>query len=210
MTTLKRYLNEANKNVKSMVDFIYKNQNLIDTYDVEDLWEKTARARFKKDTGFYPTTSRYEWTISELGWKAENTNNRNYEDILKDFQNHQGATGLSPMEQKEKTSFTSLLQYARWEPSKGELKGIGEYNLNTLIWFLRYVTSGKLDANLAQANKVMEDRGWSYSSDFRNEKLPEVGGIYLSKFKNGKIIIKGLKRKDLETINRIIGMIKKY
>ena len=84
---LKKYiLNEATKNMNSMLDFIMKNKNFIQyDHQVEELWQSVATAKFKKDTGFYPTISRWEWKIADLGWELKNTDKMNYEDILKDL-----------------------------------------------------------------------------------------------------------------------------
>jgi hypothetical protein len=208
MNTLKRYLTESKRSVKGMLNFISKNQNFIHDYQLSEIWENVAKEKFQKDTGFYPTTSRYKWQIPTLAWELEHTDNMSYEDILNDFKKFQGKSSFSPQEQIEKTSFTSLLQYAKWDGKN--LTGIGSYDMNSLLRFLRYIVYNKLDKNLAEANKIMDDMGWSYSSDFRNEKLQDVGGITMSKLKNGKIIIKGLNRKQIDNINRISGMTNKW
>lgn len=214
---LKKYiLNEATKNMNSMLDFIMKNRNFIQyDHQVEELWQSVATAKFKKDTGFYPTISRWEWKIADLGWELKNTDKMNYEDILKDFQNFSSKTSDSPQEMTEKSAFTSLLQYARWD-GRGTITGISDYDLNSLIRFLRYVIYGKLDKNLAEANKIIDDylrpkegvfRG---VNDFKNVKLPEVGNIDMTRFKNGKIVIKGLNSRQLAHITKIIEMVSKF
>ena len=206
-------LNEANKSVKEMLNFLIQNSQYISDYQLAEVWESVARDKFKKDTGFYPTTSRYKWGISQLGWEIDHTDNMDYDQILSNFKEFQGKTTDSPQEQKEKTEFTSLLQYAKWDGKN--FTNISEHNLNTLIRFLRYIVYGKLDNNLAQANEIMDrlrpsEGAFRGVNDFRNEKFPDIGNITMSRLKNGKIIIKGLNRKNSEHISKIIGMVNKY
>lgn len=213
---LKRFMiNEATKNLNSMLDFIVKNKGFIHEYQVEEVWQNVARDKFKKDTGFYPTISKWEWKIPDLGWELKNTDKMNYEYILKNFKEFKQSTPDSPQEMMEKTSFTSLLQYARWD-GKGTFTNIREYDLNTLIWFLRYIVYGKLDRDLADANKILDmylrpQEGVIRSvNDFKNVKLPEVGNIVMTRFKNGKIIIKGLNSRQLAHITKIVEMVSKF
>lgn len=213
---LKRFMiNESTKNVNTMLDFIMKNKNFIDyDFQVEDLWQKVAVAKFKKETGFYPTVSRYEWKIADLGWELKNTDKMNFEDILKDFKDFSAKTPDSPQEMAEKTAFTHLLQYARWD-GKGTFVNIKDYELNSLIRFLRYIVYNKLDRDLAEANKIIDEYLRPKEGvvravvDFKNVKLPEVGNIVMTRFKNGKIIIKGLNKKQQDHITKIVEMVSK-
>ncbi len=211
---LKRHmLNESKMTVKEMLNFLIQNQQYVPDYKLADIWESVARDKFKKDTGFYPTTSRYTWQISDLGWELKDTNNMNYEEILKDFKQFQGKSSDSPQEQMEKTQFTDLLRYAKWDGKN--FTGISDYNLNTLVRFLRYIVYGKLDNNLAQANDIIDKlrptEGFVRAvNDFRNVKMPEVGNITMSRLKNGKIIIKGLNKRQIDHIHKIIGMVGRF
>lgn len=210
-------INEASKNVQSMLNFIMSNKQFIEyDHQVQDLWERVAVAKFKKDTGFYPTVTRWKWEIADLSWVLENTDKMEYDEILKNFKEFSSKTTDSPEEMKEKTAFTSLLQYANFD-GKGTFKGIRSYDLNTFIWFLQYIVNGKLDQNLANANDIIDEylrpkEGVVRSvEDFRNVKLPlGRGSVTMSRLKNGKIIVKGLNGKQLAHITKIIDMVSKF
>ncbi len=206
-------LNEASS-VKDKLDFIVKNQAGLNDWDVEDLWLTVARDKFKKETGFYPTATRYKWEISDLGWELKDTDKMSYDDIVKAFKQFQGASADSPQEMEEKTAFTHLLQYAEWD-GKGTFKRIANHDLNSLFRFLRYIVYGKLDQNLKQANDIIDrmrptEGFYRGVDDFKNEKFPEIGNITMTRYKNGKIAIKGLKKKDQDHITKIVNMVSKY
>lgn len=209
-------LTEGTKNIDSMLKFIMANRKFIEyEHYVEELWQTVATAKFKKDTGFYPTAGRYDWKIPNLGWELKNTDKMNYEDILKNFQEFAKVSADSPQEQTEKAEFTSVLQYARWD-GKANMTGIRDYDLNSLVRFLRYIAYNKIDKNLKEANDVIDkylrpQEGFDRSvKDFRNVKLPEVGNIVMSRLKNGKIIIKGFNSKQISNMTRIIDMVSKF
>jgi len=212
----KHILNEGGSEINDMLNFIVKNkQHLNYTHLLEPVWDSVAQKKFEAETGFYPDIRYGNFAIGKLGWEFKGGRNKNYDGALADFKKFQEGSATSPKEMKEKTSFTDLLEFAKWKTGN-KIIGIAGHNLGSFFRFLRYVMFGRLDTNLAQGNaiedtlRVKSGMMNAVPGSFPFTKIPDLKNIQLKKFMNGALQIKGMSSRDVEEAQRIFKLTCRY
>lgn len=195
-----------------MRKFIKENIDKYNRYDIEDIFHNMIQNIFQQETRKYLEFNKYEskWTCSNgFTYTAKST----YEELLKAFKEFE--KGSAGNESDEKYHFNFLKgKYPTFKAPNILIIGhqYGMNNLREIIYLLDYVVNGKLEEDYKRANdiydKYYKDAGGSHALASGPVKIPELGGVEITMYKNGKYVLKGLKPKNYADIERIINMLR--
>lgn len=185
--------------VKEKISFIAANIDLIDEYQVKDIYLSVIRSRIKDEYGIYVDPSDLDHKLSyHDNWK-------NYHDkkIIKNFSSI-----------KEYKFFKDFEVPARniWkiENNKDVTIHCSGMSLYNLIYILLYVVFNEIDEDLARANKIEKDAGFGYGvTNFSYTDFGFFKGIQIRKTKNGQVTIKGLNDEQKERLNYLFTVTRK-
>jgi hypothetical protein len=186
-------------------EFIIKNLDLLDDYDLTPVWTKIAEKKFRQETGHYITSDRNTFILEDFGfrYRAES-----YDELLTAWSHFKNWTGLSSKELKEKDCFQSLSNsYNIWITKQYQFKTSSDFSLNYVISLIIYVLTGNLPEDFGPSNKICDGLGIHYDSPIKNlELLGLPKQVYMTRFQNGKITFKGLSEQDWSEVERIVAL----
>jgi hypothetical protein len=91
-----------------------------------------------------------------------------------------------------------------------------EYYESNFFYLLRYIFNKHFDEDYAEAHRIIDTYVRTDIGGFKNIPetyditIAELNNINIKRFKNGKIIIKGLTKEQLSEIDRIASIAEKY
>lgn len=195
------------------VKFIKANLNLLDEYDLRPIYSQLIKARFKRDTGFSLTCDHWGVaSIESLGFKSQDW--EDYKQLLSTFKQWQKANNLRGMDCKLKYEFKTLHRWYHIRILDQEqcVFSVGDDALPCLFTLFIYLRTGEIPVDYAEANQISDDtfkRQWPKPESYRDLPLVGLQGLTLSRFKNGKHILKGLTPEQWQEFKRVVSIIQK-
>lgn len=187
-------------------DFVIGHIDLLEEYDLRDLFQKLFAKAFNHATGLYVDekgrlsgftirVKKKDYSTSEAWSLNFNLDvNENIQMLTQDLE----AKGITLDEFKAyyeiKSVFTSY--YFRRNEKSFSMSHSGN---SSLIYFLRFLVNGKADDDLKESHDLMEEKKIRY--DQGNYEL-QIGNIKIKSFLNGRIDLKGLTPMQENMINR--------
>jgi len=192
---------------KNKEEFVKKHLNFLDEFEIEDIWRKLVRTKFKKDTDYYLGDDRGIFKVKSLNFEIKYP--KDYEEILKKFKEFTEGSNLNKEELWEKNHFNSLFKNYWLQLKKPGVFTVSEFGLKSLFDLLLYVITGKKEKDIGEAVDIMEQNDITYNSIFKDKKIEGLpGNITMTVYKNGKVVIKGLKKNQWSDIERISSIFK--
>lgn len=187
--------------------FIFENSSYTSDYDLDEPYVKTMAKKLEAETGVYLGYGRKNLENSSLGLVIKYPHRFTYDQLKAEYERFVGKQGFSGNELWEKDFFKIIWDwYYTSITGKNQIK-TGDHGLSMIVALLYYVVTGKQMKDMKIPNEIMDANGWSYSSIFKNHKMTGFKGaekLNLTRFKNGKITIKGLSAQQWKDFERII------
>jgi len=193
--------------------FVKDNLDLVLEHEIDNLFENLIKKKFRKETGIFldkaganrPSDITYypRFSIPEINYYPRP--NLTYKDLIKDYNNFVKESEFSSKELEEKRNFehdvsnVSLLKKGEFKPHS--------YGLKNFFSILDYAVNGKLRKDLAYVNEIMDKHNIKYDSVFKGVKIPEFKNLSFTRYKNGKVVVKGLTQKHWDEIVRLFRLV---
>lgn len=209
MYTQKFNEGRADDDKKSMLTFINNNSNLVDAYDIRELYYRVIAQKLEKDTGLYFRHETYGYFATDTFQDLKIKDYLPYDQILSEFRKFEMSTGLSKDDVEIKNHFKFMKSGFTYK-GNGLMKRWGVYpSFKDLVYLLIYVVKGEIGKDYSEAIKIVDKypelKTWEFPTG--KFKIPEFRGIEIVSFKNGKIQIKGLSTEQENKIQHVFDII---
>lgn len=186
--------------VKEKLAFIAANIDLIQEYQIKDIYLNIIRERIKEEYGISVDTSLLNQNLSY----QENWGNIYTKIIAPKFKNI------------EEYKFFQTFEYSGkyiWK-IENENENIvihtSRMPVNSLIYVLLYVILNEIDENFARVNQIEKGAGFDYNTiSFNYTDFGFFTGVQIKKLKNGTVTIKGLNKEQEERLNYLYTVTQK-
>ena len=209
MTYKSKHLQES-LSVKAMLSFLVKNQNLLSEYDIKNAYGNVIAEKLstlKKYGSFYLKGRDIESMSHKLSFDL---NDYTYEQIVAELDKQFGGTDGEVMIIKNNYSWTKDFFYGFKPGSKTEFSVKGRMfsrGINSVLEILNYAITGKATSDLRLGSELADKyglkTGFSSSPDAYSQKNIKELGIVIKQFKNGKVLVGGLKSDAIERLKRM-------
>ena len=177
--------------------FIIEHLCYADRFEIEDIYKAVYKRTWNAFRGV---------RIDEKGAMDSCTFKVNFdksiEENVADFEAYLKARGSYT---EEFTTYNEVSHVFRWYYFRRDEKNftISPNGISSLIYFLRYLTTGEPDQDYAETNKFMDANKISHNS---GKFEIDLNGLKVKKFLNGRVDIVGLSDAQQKKIDRFIEM----
>lgn len=194
-----------------MIDFISKNRDVVDRWDVEKTYNKAVINKFREDTGYYASYENYHVSVQSLGFSTK-MYKLDYSEIMEEFEKFTGESALTGEQLKIKAQFDSLFKYSFFNikedmtTDKVFVAHVSSGHANQdVIGLLLYVINGTTEGSY----ELCEKYHVGYSDGVYDwVTIPELNNITITHQKNNNVRIKGLSLEQVAKIREIAGYYK--
>jgi len=186
---------------ETMMKFINSNKDLVDEYDVKDLYRKILQKKVNEALGGYFEIAKYSDSADYLIREGE-TFAENKKRIYRFFKKH------LKNDQDMKVYFNCKIvynwYYTRVTKETANILHLSNNpsGLSSVLHFLYYILTGEIRENLAEVNQWASDKGVRYDEGFMDK---EFHGIIITR-RGGTYALKGLTDEQRSEIKRYLNI----